>query len=160
MIEHRAISIELPGRRRRRAVLSLVPLIDVTFILLILFMLVIQLGQRAPSAITFSSEIFNALSEPGEEAASVKPLTVTLSADGALYLWDRRRISIGDLPAVLQERVGSIVLSGAATPPVVIAPDPEVPLQILIEVMRVAQGNAFFETHVALPKFAAEVTGK
>jgi biopolymer transport protein ExbD len=85
---------------------------------------------------------------------------VTVSADGALHLWDRRRIGIGDLSAVLQERMSSIILSGAATPPVVIAPEPEVPLQILIEVMRIAQSNAFFKTHIVVPKLAAEATGK
>lgn len=160
MIEHRAIAIELPGRRWCAA-LPLAPLIDVILVALILFMLIIRLGQTAPAAITFNSDQFNMLSDPGEhEAGGVNPLTVTLGADGALYLWDRRRIGIGDLSAVLQERMGSIILSGAATPPVVIAPEPEVPLQILIEVMRIAQSNAFFKTHIIVPKLAAEATGK
>lgn len=160
MIEHRAIAIELPGRRRCAA-LPLAPLIDVILVALILFMLIIRLGQITPAAITFNSDQFNVLSDPGEyEAGGVNPLTVTLGADGALYLWDRRRIGIGDLSAVLKERMGSIILSGAATPPLVIAPEPEVSLQILIGVMRIAQSNAFFKTHIIVPKLAAEATGK
>jgi hypothetical protein len=67
---------------------------------------------------------------------------------------------IGDLSAALQERMGSIILTGAATPPVVIAAEPEVPLQILIEVMRIAQRNAFFKTHIMVPGPVGEANGK
>jgi biopolymer transport protein ExbD len=159
VIESRAIAIELPGRRRCVA-LPLAPLIDVILVALMLFMLIIRLGH-APTAVTFNSDQFNVLSGPVEqEATGVDPLTVTVSAVGTLDLWDRRRIGIGDLSTVLQERMGSIILTGAATPPVVIAPEPEVPLQILIEVMRIAQNNAFFKTHIVVPEFVGEATGK
>jgi biopolymer transport protein ExbD len=161
VIECRAVAIELPARRRRAAALSLAPLIDVILVALLLFVLVIRLGQITPAAITFNSEQFNVLSGRGEHGAGgANPLTVTLNAGDALYLWDGRRIGIGELSAVLQEQMGSIILTGAATPPVVIAPEPEVPLQTLIEVMRIAQSNAFFKTHIVMPKLAAEATGK
>jgi biopolymer transport protein ExbD len=161
VIEHRAVALVLPGRRRR-ASLSLVPLIDITFILLIFFVLLIQLGQNRSAGVTFSSAQFNALAEPGSEetGGGVKPLTVTLSADGTIHLWDRRRIAISDLAGILQERVLSIVLSGTSTPPIVIEPEPDVPLQVLARVMSIAQANAFFKTHVAMPKLAAEVFDK
>jgi biopolymer transport protein ExbD len=160
VIERRAIAIELPGRRRCVA-LPLAPLIDVILVALMLFMLIIRLGQIAPTAITFNSDQFNVLSGPVEqETSGVNPLTVTVSAGGILDLWDRRRIGIGDLSTVLQERMGSIILTGAATPPLVIAPEPEVPLQMLIEVMRIAQNNAFFKTHIVVPEFVGEATGK
>jgi biopolymer transport protein ExbD len=159
-MERRAIAIELPGRRRYAA-LPLAPLIDVILIALMLSMLVLRLAQIAPAAITFNPGQFNLLSGPVEqETGGINPLTVTVSADGALYLWDRRQIGIGDLSAVLQDRMGSIILTGAATPPVVIAAEPKVPLQILIEVMRIAQSNAFFKTHILVPMPVGEATGK
>jgi biopolymer transport protein ExbD len=153
--ERRVVAIELPGRRRRAGV-SLVPFIDVSLILLILFMLVVQLRHHNNGGITVSSEYFNALAEPGGETANrVAPLTLTLGADGTLALWDRRRIQINELAGVLQERAGSIMLSGSATPAIAIAPEADVPLQTLVEVMSIAQSNPFFKTHIIAPKLAA-----
>jgi biopolymer transport protein ExbD len=158
--ERRAVAIELPGRRRR-AGLSLVPFIDVSLILLILFMLVVQLGHDSNGGITVSSEYFNALAEPGDETASgVGTLTLTLGTDGMITLWDRRRIQIGELAGVLQERAGSIMLSGSAAPAIAIVPEPDVPLQTLVEVMSIAQSNPFFKTHIIAPKLAAGVIDK
>jgi biopolymer transport protein ExbD len=158
--EYRPFAVDLPARRRR-AVLSLVPLIDVTFILLIFFMLALQLARSTTGGVTFSSAKFNALSEPAADTASgARPLTLLLGADGGIALWDGRRIGIAELSAALQERVTSIVVAGGATPPIIITPEPEVRLQAIVEVMRIAQANTFFETHVIVPKRAGEAAGK
>ncbi len=121
---------DLPGGRRRAA-LSLVPLIDVTFILLIFFMLVTQFQRLAPVDVTLSASQIQPEDPATRQQGRPFVQVVTLRADGSILL-NGDPGAISDLPRMLQ-------MASAVIRLVELHPDPGVPLQTLIDAMMTIQ---------------------
>jgi len=141
---------DLP-RGRRRAVLSLAPLIDVTFILLIFFMLVTQFDRFAPLQLVLGQKRDAPLQPPRQHGAGVGTLTLEIGADGALRLDGRDAITIEALPAILTART-----AGEAEPLIAIDPEPEVPLQRLLDVLKAVQTVPSLKSRIIVPRKARE----
>ena len=113
-------------RRRRASRLSLTPLIDVVFILLIFFMLesdflrpyVMELGQQGGGE--------------RDKSAQTTPILIELHADRSVW------INQGEYS---MERVDNVIydLNPASDSPVVVAADPGVPLQRAVTVIDILQ---------------------
>lgn len=150
MIDRRALQFEMPGRRRR-AVLSLAPLIDVIFILLIFFMLVTQFERFAPVDVTLGSarEISNIRS--AGIAGGQDRLTLDIKADGAIRFEGRGVVSLDELPGILRQEAESTAGTGSGFPVIAIAPEPDVPLQLLLDVLNVVQQHPSMTSQIIVP---------
>ncbi len=146
-------AFELPGKRRR-AVLSLAPLIDVTFILLIFFMLVTQFQRFAPVDVALEAERTPIVDTPGGTAGVAETLTLAISADGVLRISDGPAIGIEALPQALIRSVADVLSRGGDNPVIAIAPEPDVPLQLLLEVMEAAQRLRSVQTQIVVPEMS------
>ena len=141
----------LPGRRRRMA-LSLAPLIDVTFILLIFFMLVTQYSRLAPVDVTLGEISQVQLPEQAAAAPESKAQSrLTLRADGTLELDGQPAPNIAGLPEMLRER-GREVLQAGERPVLLVSPDGDVNLQLLIDALSALDEAPMFETRIAIPR--------
>jgi biopolymer transport protein ExbD len=122
-------------RRRSAAKLSLTPLIDVVFILLIFFMLesdfltpyVMELAQQGG----------------GAKNVSVKstPMLIELHEDGSIWI-NKASFALDAVEAFIFE------MNPAADSPVVVASDPGVPLQRAVSVIDILQGRGL--TNIAM----------
>jgi biopolymer transport protein ExbD len=159
MAMQHASQFALPGRRRRMA-LSLAPLIDVTFILLIFFMLVTQYTRLAPIDVKLGEISQVQLPEQAAAAPESKVQSrLTLRSDGSLDLDGRAVPNIAELPPVLRER-GYQALQAVVAPseqaqqkPVLLlAPDPDVNLQLLIDALSALDEAPMFAVRIAIPR--------
>jgi biopolymer transport protein ExbD len=144
------LRFDLP-RGRRRALLSLAPLIDVTFILLIFFMLVTQFDRFAPLQLVLGQKRDAPLQPPRRQGAGAGTLTLEIGADGALRLDGRNAVTIEALPAILTART-----AGEAEPLIAIDPEPEVPLQQLLDVLKAVQTVPSLKSRIVVPRTARE----
>jgi biopolymer transport protein ExbD len=144
-------AFELPGKRRR-AVLSLAPLIDVTFILLIFFMLVTQFQRFAPVDVALEAERTPVVDTPGGGAGVAETLTLAISADGVLRISGGPGIGIEALTPALIRSVADVMSRGGDSPVIAIAPEPDVALQLLLEVMEAVQKLRSVETQIVVPE--------
>jgi biopolymer transport protein ExbD len=122
-------------RKRHATKLSLTPLIDVVFILLIFFMLesdflrpyVMELAQQGG----------------GERGAAAKttPILIELHSDKSVWI-NKGEYSMGSIESAIYE------LNPAVDSPVVLASDPGVPLQRAVSVIDILQGRGL--TNIAL----------
>ncbi len=144
-------AFELPGKRRR-AVLSLAPLIDVTFILLIFFMLVTQFQRFAPVDVALEAERTPVVDRPGGIAGVAETLTLAISADGVLRISGGPAIAIEALPQALIRSVADVLSRGGDSPVIAIAPEPDVPLQLLLEVMEAVQRLRSVHAQIVVPE--------
>ncbi len=110
--------VETPGRRLR---ISLTPLIDVVFILLLFFMLSTQFSRQ--QAIELAIIPDRAPQAPSEQSF----LRLHLSADGAISINDQRVSAIDALPGH-----PDVLAAIAESMPIHLDADDEVPLQRLI----------------------------
>ena len=115
------MEIEAPPPRRR-ALISLTPLIDVVFILLVFFML-------ASSFLDWRLLPLHAASGTAPAAAEQAPLRVHVAADGGIRLQDRA-VEPGGLARALGAR-----LAEAPGRAVVVQPEGDLPLQRLVAVL-------------------------
>ena len=145
------LRFDLP-RGRRRALLSLAPLIDVTFILLIFFMLVTQFDRFAPLQLVLGQKRDAPLQPPRQQGAGAGTLTLEIGADGSLRFDGRDAITIEALPAILTART-----AGEAEPLIAIDPEPEVPLQQLLDVLKAVQTVPSLKSRIIVPRTAREV---
>ena len=117
--------IELPSQGRRR--LSLTPMIDVVFLLLVFFMLV-------SSWIDFG----------GIELAASRPTVGASAFEGALLVrvWEQRSLDLNGQPVTLTQlrRRLNATLSRDPSREVIVTPEAEVPLQQLVAVLDEARG--------------------
>lgn len=122
-------------RRRRATRLSLTPLIDVVFILLIFFMLesdflrpyVMELAQQGGSS--------------QNTAARSTPVLIELHADGAVWV-NKARYEINEVEHAIAE------LNATTDSPVNVAADPGVPLQRAVRIIDILQRRGL--TNIAL----------
>ena len=142
----------LPSRRRRM-LLSLAPLIDVTFILLIFFMLVTQFTRFVPVDVTLS-RITQAAPPLTPGSASVKAQSrLTVGADGAIALDGQTISSLAKLGEAIRRRglERQRQVESTEKPALVIAPESGVDLQLLIDVLTAAQDTSAFAIRIAVP---------
>lgn len=147
------MSFELPGSRRR-AILSLAPLIDVTFIILIFFMLVTQFTHLAPINVELGAlQPAVALPDRIDEMGKRRQVRLFILGDG--------KISFGTFQGSLgpgfrqalrassnkPEENGEI----STNPVLLIEPQENVPLQLLIDVMEEVQRHPAFVMRVVIP---------
>lgn len=122
MAATQGITLDLPVAERRQVRISLTPLIDVVFILLVFFML-------ASSYIDWRVIGLGTGGSGSAAAESQTPVVLRLSTDGSLQAGDAQlRLD----QAAAHVRAAS---SGEAVPPVVLMPDPGVDLQAAIRVL-------------------------
>lgn len=115
-----SISLELPEAPRGSVRISLTPLIDVVFILLVFFMLASSyIDWRVISLGTGGS---------GVSASAQAPVRLVLQEDGSLLLGEAS-LELADVAAQLSRD------SGQEFPPVVLQPAPGVDLQAAVAVL-------------------------
>ena len=140
--------------------LSLAPLIDVTFILLIFFMLVTQYTRLAPVDVTLGE--ITQVQLPEQETAGAKKqiqTKLTLRADGSLELDGEPVPNIARLPEMLRERGREVFEASARLPeearerPVLlVSPEGGVNLQLLIDALTALEEAPIFEARIAIPR--------
>jgi biopolymer transport protein ExbD len=140
--------------------LSLAPLIDVTFILLIFFMLVTQYSRLAPVDVTLGE--ITQVQLPEQELAGAKKQVqtkLTLQADGTLELDGEPVPDMAGLSQILVERGRQLLQESAPRPgqagerPVlVVSPEKDVNLQLLIDALTVLEEAPMFEARIAIPR--------
>jgi len=142
-------------RGRRRALLSLAPLIDVTFILLIFFMLVTQFTRLAPIEVTLGSAP-DVIEQPksAEGAAAARETTVLIHADGSLQVQGQPLAGAAALGEALQARWRALsrMADGEGEPLILVKPDADVPLQLLIDVLVVVENVPQMPLRLVVPK--------
>ncbi len=122
------------GGQRRRSALSLAPLIDVTFILLIFFMVVTQFSRFVPVDVSIRSTELKS-SQPVQTPTQAKHFRLRVRAEGLFELNDQ---AIGDLEVflpILRERLDQARKETQEKPQLRVAPDPDVPMQLLVDTM-------------------------
>lgn len=142
---------DLPGRRRR-ATLSLTPLIDVTFILLIFFMLVTQFDRYAPVDVTLSSSQLQPDTQLSEAGGIARKLVVEIRADGSTR-YNGRDISLDSLADLISEQNNAVRI-------VLLKPDPDTPLQLLIDTLISVQKIPGLTAQIAMPPEPAPESGQ
>ena len=123
-----------PVKGRRAAKLSLTPLIDVVFILLIFFML--ESDFLTPYAMDMSA--------PGGAQSSEKPsapLMIELQANGTLWL-NKKKVTIGEFRSLVAQ------MNPDPETPAVLSADEGVALQRAVDVLDVLQQRGM--TNIAL----------
>ena len=117
-----SLAIQVESNAGKRRLISLTPLIDVVFILLVFYML----AAAAPrwEAIKLDSPV-----QGGEESVGPPALVIELTADGGLTL-DGETVTADALPRDIEAALGT-------TPdrPVVVQPAPGVPLQRVVTIL-------------------------
>ena len=99
--------MHLEPERHRSPTISLTPLIDVVFILLIFFMLASRFGDWKDLPV-------NVL--PSEERQDQDWLTLTVTADGQVEM-EGERYAVSDLAERLQGRDATVLITGEADAP-------------------------------------------
>ena len=136
MIDETKGALALRGRKRR-AVLSLAPLIDVTFILLIFFMLVTQFERFAAIDVTLEPSVD--ISELRRHGPGTESLLLTIQADGMIRLKETAPIALNELREALAKRIDRPASTDTDKLVLAVAPEPDVPLQLLIDVLSIVQ---------------------
>jgi biopolymer transport protein ExbD len=113
--------LELP-RPRRRQLISLIPLIDVVFILLVFFML-------ASSFLDWRTIPLATPATDSRVTSDLTPLQVRIHLDGRL-VFEGEALELGQLRAAVRGR-----LADEPGRSVVVRPDDAVPLQRVVEVL-------------------------
>ena len=129
------------GKGRRRAALSLAPLIDVTFILLIFFMLVTQFSRLGPVNVTLDRAP-EVVEQPTQDdgRGSQADAVLHVEPDGSLRFRDQAVAGLDTLGAALDAyRRGFVPTDARAQPTLLIKPDGEVSLQLLVDVLITVQ---------------------
>ncbi len=121
------------GRRGRRAALSeinVTPLVDVMLVLLIIFMI------SAP-LLTVGVPLELPRTEAGALRDQAEPLTVSVRADGAVFLGEHE-VAFADLAGALRAGAGE-----GATRPIYVRADGRAPYEIVARVMASLSASGF-----------------
>jgi len=146
-------AFELPGRPRRM-VLSLAPLIDVTFILLIFFMLVTQFTRLAPVDASLGEINQSAQAETSPDGGAAADSRLQIHAGGVMELDGEALDGIGDLIEAVH-RKGAVARRASSSdqlPVLSLEPDGDVDLQLLIDALTSLSKAPGFAVRIAIPK--------
>lgn len=137
---------------RRRASLSLAPLIDVTFILLTFFMLVSQFSQLAPVEIALNA----APDAARQQTDSPLSARLYLHADGSFHLNDdaNGRPKLEDAVPALRAFFANQSAQADAPPLVLLHPEADVNLQQMIDALTALQARPDFTVSLVIPATA------
>ena len=142
---------DLPGKRRR-AVLSLAPLIDVTFILLIFFMLVTQFQRFSPVNVELESGRAPVVEESGDGVGASARITLAISADGTIRVADEVDLTVETLQQPLADLVSRLLAEGRDNPVIAVEPAADVPLQVLLNVVGAMQTLPSVKMQIVVPE--------
>jgi biopolymer transport protein ExbD len=142
------------GRPRRRAMLSLAPLIDVTFLLLVFFMLVTQFDRLAAIDVSVAQSPPVQLSPDGagdgERHGTVR---LTVRADGVLELGPRQLAGTSALPEALELAAAGAGRREKDKPPLLLVePEGKVALQLLVGVLGALERQPWFDVRLVYRK--------
>lgn len=151
MISNKAF--DLPGRPRRMA-LSLAPLIDVTFILLIFFMLVTQFTRLAPVNASLGEISQTVPQESSADGGAASDSRLQLHAGGAMELDGESLTGVAELieAAAHKSKTARQPTSADRLPVLRVEPDGDVDLQLLIDALTSLAQVPEFTVRIALPK--------
>lgn len=138
--------------RRRRSTLSMAPLIDVTFILLIFFMVATQFSRFVPVDVRVHKAPVKTLQPHVVLTPGRKLLKLHVRADGTFELDGRE---IGDLEnfiAVLLRHPSAAGDNTGDKPLLQVDPDGEVSVQLLIDTMNALKGLSGFSVQIITKK--------
>lgn len=147
--------------RARRSALSLAPLIDATFILLIFFMLVSQFGRQVPVDLAVSKASVQPQTQLTEPRAGIRA-ELGLHADGSFMInGNHFGASIGLEGAIdrIDQSLSQSHIATGSTPglkAVVLKPDPDVQLQPLIDALMALKARPGLAVSILAPKSAPE----
>ncbi len=143
-------------RRPHRMQLSLAPLIDVTFILLIFFMLVTQFTRLAPVDASLGQISQSAPEDSEAGGGTAAPSRLVIHADGALELDGERLEGLAQLieAARLKGEASHRAGPSGELPVLSIQPDGDVGLQLLIDALAALGKVPQFAVRIAIPRDA------
>ena len=148
-----SMSFQLPGSRRR-AILSLAPLIDVTFIILIFFMLVTQFTHLAPVKVELGAlQPAVALPDRIDETGRLRQARLFVQGDGKISFGTFQGSLGPGFAQALRAWSNKPEVNGeiSAKPVLLIEPQENVPLQLLIDVMEEVQRHPAFVMKIVIP---------
>ncbi len=146
----RPAAFALEGRRRR-SVLSMAPLIDFTFILLIFFMVVTQFNRFTPVDISVRKTPLKTMTLPPALPASAKgakKLRLPIHADGVILLDGEEIGTLESFTGVLAHHQGHGDKDDA--PLLMVDPDDDVSVQLLIDVMNALKVLPGFRVQIVM----------
>ncbi|ASK33082.1 biopolymer transporter ExbD (plasmid) [Alcanivorax sp. N3-2A] len=125
--------MHLEPERHRSPSISLTPLIDVVFILLVFFMLATRFGEWKDLPVNVLS------SEASEQSNDKQWLTLTVTADGQVEM-EGRTLPIDELTAALEGHSESVLISG----------DPAAPVQAALATLDAARAAGLEDVQLEL----------
>ena len=137
--------------KRRRSVMSLAPLIDFTFILLIFFMVVTQFDRFAPVDVSVRKTPAQTITPRQLSDTDKKVMRLRIRADGMVELDGEEIGDVLTFPGVLAHHQPPEKAAAENKPLLLVEPDGEVTVQLLIDVM---------EALKALPGFVIRIVSR
>lgn len=156
-----SLAFDLPGERQR-ATLSLAPLIDVTFILLIFFMLVSQFTRLSPIDVSLSSTStkINTNTEITANTGEQLKAVLQLHVNGAFMINGKHHQAELGLPGAIDilknyfdEQNKNAPTTDNEKQLVLLEPDPGVTLQQLIDAMTMLKKTPAFSVNIVMSPF-------
>lgn len=137
----------LPPGTRRRPILSLAPLIDVTFLLLVFFMLVTQFDRFGVIDVTVAKSAPVQLEDPAVAGGARDRVRLVIEEKERLLL-DGAELTLAELVPALKSLRGGSPAAGAAPPLLLLEPEPKVRLQWLVEVFSELATQALYDVRL------------
>jgi biopolymer transport protein ExbD len=145
----RSPGFALPGKRRR-SVLSMAPLIDFTFILLIFFMVVTQFDRFTAVDVSVSKAPVRTAQPPPPQPRKTKKLRLTIRADGVFLLDGEEIGDIDSFTGVLAHHQPPQKAAATEKPLLMVDPEPEVSVQLLIDAMNALKTLPGFNVRIVM----------
>ena len=125
--------------RRRRSVLSMAPLIDFTFILLIFFMVVTQFDRFTPVDMTVNRSTQAPVTLPPPPPGERKRLHLLVRADGTFLLDGEAIGDVETFTGVLAHHQAPAEADPASRPLLMVEMEDDVSVQLIIDTMQALQ---------------------
>ncbi len=138
--------------KRRRSVLSMAPLIDFTFILLIFFMVVTQFDRFTPVDVSMRKTPLKTIANPppAQEKNRRKKLRLTIRADGIFELDGEEIGDIESFTGVLAHHQAPEKEKAADKPLLLVDPREDVSVQLLIDAMNALKSLPGFNVRIVM----------
>lgn len=139
------------GGKRRRSTLSMAPLIDFTFILLIFFMVVTQFDRFTTVDVSMQKSVRNTALPPltAEKDEKEEPLHLVIREDGRFVLNGEDIGDVQSFAGVLRERAAKIQEGRAR--PLFLEPQAAVSLQLFIDALNALKPLHGFSMRIVSP---------
>ncbi len=139
------------GGKRRRSTLSMAPLIDFTFILLIFFMVVTQFDRFTTVDVSMQKSVQNTALPPltAEKDEKEKPLHLVIREDGRFLLNGKDIGDVQSFAGVLRERAAEMQEGQAHL--LFLEPQAAVSLQLFIDALNALKGLQGLSMRIVSP---------